>query len=68
MTWPGGDEKEGERSAFVRGDASGSSFDQIYVDGADSFIEGNAIGAQFRRIVFRARRGLNRAARRRKDK
>lgn len=56
MTWPGRDEPGAERSAFVRGDASGSTFDDVVSDGSDSFIEGNAIGAIFRRVTHRAPR------------
>lgn len=61
LTWPGRDKAasetpEAERSAFVRGDASGSTFDDVVSDGSDSFIEGNAIGAIFRRVIHRAPR------------
>jgi hypothetical protein len=64
LTWPGRDEPENERSAFVRGDASGSTFDEVVSDGSDSFIDGDALGAIFRRVIHRAPR----RPRRRKDR
>jgi hypothetical protein len=64
LAWPGRDEPENERSAFVRGDASGSTFDEVVSDGSDSFIDGDALGAIFRRVIHRAPR----RPRRRKDR
>ena len=68
MTWPDADKSDDEGSAFVRGDASGSVFEDVFADGADRFVDGNAIGAVFRRVIHRVRDGGNRAARRKKRK
>src|SRR5215212_4366678 len=42
--------------AFVRGDASGSSFTRIDVDGADYLVDGNARNAVFTDVAFRVGR------------
>jgi|SRR5215211_858744 hypothetical protein len=44
------------RPAFVRGDASGSSFTRIDVDGADYLVDGNARNAVFTDVAFRVGR------------
>jgi hypothetical protein len=44
------------RPAFVRGDASGSSFARIDVDGADYMVDGDARETTFEDVVFRVGR------------
>ena len=41
-------------TAFVRGDADGSTFDDIVVDGAHAVIDGNARNAVFHNVRYRA--------------
>jgi len=41
-------------TAFVRGDASWSIFDDVDVQGADAVIDGDAKGAIFRNVRYRA--------------
>jgi hypothetical protein len=53
-TEPKGSERM--RPAFVRGDASGSSFHRIDVDGADYMVDGDARNTIFEDVVFRAGR------------
>jgi hypothetical protein len=40
-------------TAFVRGDASGSYFGDVFADGADVFIDGNANRTVFERVLHR---------------
>ena len=42
-------------SVFIRGDASGSSFDRVLTKGANTFIDGDARNAKFRDVVFKRR-------------
>jgi hypothetical protein len=55
---PGTEPKANERirPAFVRGDASGSSFERIDVDGADYMVDGDARNSIFEDVTFRAGR------------
>lgn len=57
LTQPQSDSrKENEpRSAFVVGDASGSSFNRVFSN-ADDFIRGNALRAIFRDVTHRSPR------------
>ena len=43
-------------SAFIRGDASGSYFENLDVEGASAVVDGDARGAVFRNIRYRAAR------------
>ena len=52
MTHPGPDHRDEDDSAFVRGDASGSWFEDVY-SGARWFVDGKAISAAFRRVIHR---------------
>lgn len=55
---PGTEQKARERirPAFVRGNASGSSFTRIDVDGADYMVDGDANNTTFEDVVFRVGR------------
>ena len=48
--------RERIRPAFVRGNASGSSFTRIDVDGADYMVDGDANDTTFEDVVFRVGR------------
>lgn len=54
-SWPWSSEVAEKPTAFIRGDASGSSLDTIYSD-ADFMVDGNARKTKFRNITHRTDR------------
>jgi len=48
------------RTAFIKGSATGSHFDRIWVEGAEAMVDGDADNAVFRSVVFNARSNTRR--------